>query len=113
MSNPVTVHVDFHAQPDKAQALREWRERNRRGSFFYEPSWMMRPGTKVYRSEHLEAIFVKIVGLQLVPGLETVEASYVPPANLEYNRLRLGNNAGVASASLSKSVRVSRACVSD
>lgn len=26
MSKPVTVHVDFHAQPDKAQALREWLE---------------------------------------------------------------------------------------
>lgn len=59
------------------------------------------------------ALELTLLGLQLVPGLETVEASFVPPANLEYNRLRLGNSAGVAEVSLSKSVRVSNACVGD
>lgn len=58
-----------------------------------------------------KALELTLLGLQLVPGLETVEASFVPPANLEYNRLRLGNSAGVAEVSLSKSVRVSNACV--
>lgn len=61
----------------------------------------------------INALELSLLGLQLVPGLETVEASYVPPANVEYNRLRLGNNAGVASVSLTNSVRVSRACVSE
>lgn len=59
------------------------------------------------------ALELTLLGLQLVPGLETVEASFVPPANVEYNRLRLGNSAGVAEVSLSKSVRVSNACVGD
>lgn len=59
------------------------------------------------------ALELSLLGLQLVPGLETVAVSFVPPANLEYNRLRLGNNAGLAQVSLTKSVRVSNACLGE
>lgn len=61
----------------------------------------------------LNALHLTLLGLELVPGLETVEVSYVPPANVEYNRLRLGNNAGVAEVSLTESIHVTNACMSE
>lgn len=59
------------------------------------------------------ALELTLLGLHLVPGLDTVKVSFTPPAGVEYRRLRLGNNAGVVQANLSKSVRVSAACLGD
>lgn len=59
------------------------------------------------------ALELTLLGLHLVPGLDTVKVSFTPPAGVEYRRLRLGNNAGVLQANLSKSVRVSAACLGE
>ncbi len=59
------------------------------------------------------ALELTLLGLHLVPGLDTVRVSFTPPAGVEYRRLRLGNNAGVLQANLSKSVRVSAACLGE
>lgn len=60
----------------------------------------------------INALELTLLGLNLVPGYDTVKVSYVPPANVEYRRFRLGNNAGVAQVNLSgKAIRVSNACL--
>jgi hypothetical protein len=60
----------------------------------------------------INALDLTLLGLNLVPGYDTVKVSYVPPANVEYRRFRLGNNAGVAQVNLSgKAIRVSNACL--
>lgn len=55
---------------------------------------------------------LSLLGLRLVPGLDTIEVSFTPPPNIEYRRVRL-TNSSIVQANLSGTVKVSNACISD